>query len=546
MDCNTNKYTDVTNPPPGEGARGRVEILDTTLRDGEQTSGIAFSASEKLAIAIKLLEEVGVDRLEIASARVSKGEFECVQKVCQWAAENGTLDKIEVLGFCDNGASIEWIKNAGGKVINLLTKGSEKHCVGQLQKKPQEHWDDIARNVRMAHEAGLRVNIYLEDWSNGMLDNPDYVFGLLNSLHAEVYGTCDTPDSNGTCQQMAPIIDRIMLPDTLGILSPRKTKELISMMVERHPNLHFDFHAHNDYDLAAANVLAAVEAGVKGIHTTVNGLGERAGNASLSSVVAVLNDMAQVKIGVDEKSINNISRMVESYSGIGTASNTPIVGENVFTQTAGVHADGDKKGKLYVNALLPERFGRSREYALGKMSGKANIEQNLKLLGIHLNDSDMRRVTKRINEMGDKKEHVTLDDLPYIIADVLHHEAPEERIKLLSYMVTTAYGLHPQACVKLEVDGQAYEESATGDGMYDAFVRAVRHIYRNRLGRTFPWLTNYVVTIPPGGRTDALVQTAISWEYEGKVYRTRGLDADQTEAAIKATIKMLNLLESNE
>ncbi|MBQ0056462.1 MAG: 2-isopropylmalate synthase [Bacteroidales bacterium] len=526
----------------------KFEILDTTLRDGEQTSGVAFSAPEKLSITRKMFEEVGIDRIEIASARVSDGEFECVKKVCEWAKEAGYLNRIEVLGFCDNGASIEWIKKAGGKVINLLTKGSEKHCRGQLKKEPKDHWDDVARNVRMAQEAGLDVNIYLEDWSNGMLNNPDYVFGMVDHLK----------DCN---------YSRIMLPDTLGILSPHQTKTLIRQMVQRYPDIHFDFHAHNDYDLAVANVLAAAEAGCKGFHTTVNGLGERAGNASLSSVVAVLHDLYRNDIPSDdddnfkyastagdphgsrctnirEQAINNISRMVESYSGIGTAANTPIVGENVFTQTAGVHADGDKKGKLYVNALLPERFGRSREYALGKMSGKANIEQNLKLLGINLSDDDMRRVTKRINEMGDKKEHVTIDDLPYIIADVLHHEAPSNRIKLVSYMVSTAYGLHPQAVVKLEIDGQEYEESATGDGMYDAFVRAVRHIYRLKLGRTFPWLTNYVVTIPPGGRTDALVQTAISWEYEGKVYRTRGLDADQTEAAIKATIKMLNLLES--
>jgi D-citramalate synthase len=383
----------------------------------------------------------------------------------------------------------------------------------------------VRHNIDLAIAAGLKVNIYLEDWSNGMMKSPSYVMNMMDALH-------DAP------------IQRFMLPDTLGILSPLQTKNFFQQMVERYPDLHFDFHAHNDYDLAVANVLAAAEAGARGVHTTVNGLGERAGNASLSSVVAVLKDMIpEAELNIVEQSINSISRMVESYSGIGTAPNAPIVGENVFTQTAGVHADGDKKGKLYVNPLLPERFGRSREYALGKMSGKANIEQNLKLLGIHLNDEDMRRVTKRINEMGDKKEHVTIDDLPYIISDVLHHDAPSERIKLVSYMVSTAYGLHPQACVKLDIDGQEYEESATGDGMYDAFVRAVRHIYRNKLNRTFPWLTNYVVTIPPGGRTDALVQTAISWEYEGKIYRTRGLDADQTEAAIKATIKMLNLLE---
>ena len=504
----------------------KFEIVDTTLRDGEQTSGVAFSAPEKLSIARKLLEEVRVDRIEIASARVSQGEFECVKGVCDWATHAGVIDRVEVLGFCDNGASIDWISRAGGKVINLLTKGSLKHCEGQLKKTPQEHWDNIRDNVALAKAAGLTVNVYLEDWSNGMLHSPDYVFAMVDQLRTLS-------------------IRRIMLPDTLGVLSPEQTKTLCRQMTQRYPDIHFDFHAHNDYDLAVANVLAAAEAGCQGCHCTVNGLGERAGNASLSSVVAVLHDLLKIQTNVNEKSINYISRMVESYSGIGTAANTPIVGENVFTQTAGVHADGDKKGQLYVNALLPERFGRTREYALGKMSGKANIEQNLEVLGIHLTEADMRKVTKRVNELGDKKEIVTIDDLPYIISDVLHHDAPSDSIKLVSYMVSTAYGLHPQAVVKLNINGNEYEESATGDGQFDAFVRAVRHIYRNTLHRTFPWLANYTVTIPPGGRTDALVQTSITWEHEGKVYRTRGLDADQTEAAIKATIKMLNLIDAD-
>ena len=501
-----------------------VEILDTTLRDGEQTSGVAFSAPEKLSIARKLLEEVKVDRIEVASARVSAGEMECVKAVCAWAAEAGLLERVEVLGFCDDGKSIEWIRESGARVINLLTKGSEKHCRGQLGKEPEEHFADVARNIRMAREAGLSVNLYLEDWSNGIKEGADYVFAMVDALQSED-------------------ICRIMLPDTLGVLSPRETRRFVKAMVEHYPHLRFDYHAHNDYDLAVANVLAAVEEGCSGVHCTVNGLGERAGNASLASVVAVINDMTEARVRVEEKSINSVSRMVESYSGMALAANQPIVGENVFTQTAGVHADGDKKAGLYVNRLLPERFGRSREYALGKMSGKANIEQNLRLLGISLSEEDMKKVTRRINELGDKKEKVSIDDLPFIISDVLHHGTANERIKLVSYMVSTAYGLHPQAVVKLEVDGKQYEESATGDGQYDAFVRAVRHIYRNALGRTFPWLSNYQVTIPPGGRTDALVQTAISWQHEGKTYRTRGLDADQTEAAIKATIKMLNLLE---
>ena len=462
--------------------------------------------------------------MEIASARVSQGELECVRAVCEWARDAGSLGRVEVLGFCDDGKSIDWIKEAGATVINLLAKGSERHCRGQLGRTPSEHFADVLRNVTMAKQEGLDVNLYLEDWSNGMKDSKDYVFQMMDALcHVGIH--------------------RFMLPDTLGVLSPRETRQCVREMVERYPELHFDYHAHNDYDLAVANVLAAVEEGASGVHVTVNGLGERAGNASLASVVAVIADMSDAQVHVVEKSINSVSRMVESYSGMALAVNQPIVGENVFTQTAGVHADGDKKAGLYVNRLLPERFGRSREYALGKMSGKANIEQNLRMLGISLSEDDMRKVTLRINELGDKKEKVTIDDLPFIISDVLHHGIKDERIKLVSYMVSTAYGLHPQAVVKLEVDGKQYEESATGDGQYDAFVRAVRHIYRNALGRTFPWLSNYQVTIPPGGRTDALVQTAISWLYEGKTYRTRGLDADQTEAAIKATIKMLNLLE---
>ena len=271
-------------------------------------------------------------------------------------------------------------------------------------------------------------------------------------------------------------------------------------------------------------------------------MGERAGNAPLSSVQAILKDQLKVQTNINEVKLGEASRLIESYSGIAIPSNKPIIGENVFTQVAGVHADGDNKNNLYCNDLLPERFGRKREYALGKNSGKANILKNLEELGLELTPEQTRRVTDRIIELGDKKQIVTQEDLPYIVSDVLKHTTPDEKVKLLSYMVSTAYGLKPMASVKLEVNGEVYEESAMGDGMYDAFVHCVRHIYRDRLHRTFPWLTNYVVNIPPGGRTDALVQTTISWTYEDKAYRTRGLDADQTEAAIKATIKMLNLI----
>jgi D-citramalate synthase len=261
-------------------------------------------------------------------------------------------------------------------------------------------------------------------------------------------------------------------------------------------------------------------------------------------VQVILKDQFHAKTRLNENKLNDITRLVESYSGIAIAPNQPIIGDNVFTQVAGVHADGDKKNGLYQNELIPERFGRRREYALGKTSGKANIAKNLEELGLELTPEQTRKVTQRITELGDKKEIVTQEDLPFIVSDVLKHDAPEDKVKLLSYVVSTAYGLKPGANIKVEINGQAYEASATGDGQYDAFVKSLRYIYKKYLGRTFPILQNYAVTIPPGGRTDALVQTVITWNDNGKVLRTRGLDADQTEAAIKATFKMLNIFEN--
>ena len=503
-----------------------IEIMDTTLRDGEQTSGVSFMPHEKLMIARALLQNLNVDRIEVASARVSEGEKEAVKNICKWASQTERLDRVEVLGFVDGETSVDWILEAGCRHMNLLCKGSRRHCEGQLKKTLEQHVRDIKETLEYADRKGVAVNIYLEDWSNGMKNSPDYVFGLMDELK----------DSN---------VERFMLPDTLGVLNPLDLISIVRKMVKRYPTLHFDFHAHNDYDLAISNVLAAVMAGCQGIHTSVNGMGERAGNAPLASVQAILKDQFHAHTHIDESRLNEVSRLVESYSGIAIPPNQPIVGENVFTQVAGVHADGDSKAGLYQNDLIPERFGRKREYALGKNSGKANILRNLEELGLELTPEQTKRVTERIIELGDKKEQVTQEDLPFIVSDVLKHDTPEEHVKLLSYLVTTAYGLKPLASLRLEINGQTYEESAYGDGQFDAFVRAIRHIYKNKLERRFPWLTNYTVTIPPGGRTDAFVQTVITWNWDNRVIRTRGLDADQTEAAIKATIKMLNLIEQD-
>lgn len=498
--------------------------MDTTLRDGEQTSGVSFSATEKLTLAQLLIEELKVDRIEIASARVSQGEFDAVKQITEWAKTNNYLNRIEILTFVDKGVSIEWMKKAGAKVQNLLTKGSLNHLTYQLKLSPEEHFTQIEKTITLAQNNGITTNVYLEDWSNGMRNSPEYVFAFLDFLSTQP-------------------LKRVLLPDTLGVLTPSETFSFLSEIVERYPTIAFDFHGHNDYDLGVSNAMEAVRAGVNGLHLTVNGMGERAGNAPLASVVAVVNDfIPEVNTNIKEKSLYKVSQLVATFTGFRIPANKPIVGANVFTQTAGIHADGDSKKNLYFNDLLPERFGRKRSYALGKTSGKANIIKNLQELGLTLNEEDLKKVTQRIIELGDKKQKVTTYDLPYIISDVLHSKTQEQHVHIKSYVLTHSKGLQPSTTVAVEINGELVEENASGDGQYDAFLNAIRKIYKKKK-KELPQLIDYAVHIPPGSHSDALCETSITWIKEGKEFVTRGLDSDQTVSAIKATEKMLNSIE---
>ncbi|WP_054557730.1 alpha-isopropylmalate synthase regulatory domain-containing protein [Croceitalea dokdonensis] len=500
-----------------------LEIMDTTLRDGEQTSGVSFTASEKLTLAKLLLGELKVDRIEVASARVSQGEFMAVKNIIDWASENGCTENVEVLTFVDGGTSITWMKKAGAKVQNLLTKGSLNHLTHQLKKTPEQHFATIEEVIQLAKDAGITTNVYLEDWSNGMRNSQEYVFQFLDFLTQQP-------------------IKRILLPDTLGILTHTETFGYLDTIIKRYPKTHFDFHGHNDYDLGVANVMEAVKAGCHGLHLTVNGMGERAGNAPLASAIAVINDfLPQVRTQVNETSLYKVSKLVSAFTGFGIPANKPIVGDNVFTQTAGIHADGDSKHNLYFSDLMPERFGRKRKYALGKMSGKANIQKNLEELGLTLNDDELKKVTARIIELGDKKEKVTKEDLPYIISDVLDSSSFHQKVFIKSYVLTHAKGLQPSTTLSMEFDGKVYEENAQGDGQFDAFMNALHKVY-HKLDVKLPTLIDYAVRIPPGSNSDALCETMITWKIGKKDFVTTGLDSDQTVSAIKATEKMLNMI----
>ena len=311
-----------------------IEIMDTTLRDGEQTSGVSFTVPEKLTLARLLLEELKVDRIEVASARVSEGEFESVRQIAAWASEAGFLPQVEVLSFVDRGDSLQWILKAGARTQNLLTKGSLNHLTHQLRKTPEAHFRDVGEVLRMAREAGVRSNVYLEDWSNGMRHSKSYVLEFLDFLQEQP-------------------VERILLPDTLGVLTPMETGQFLAEILERYPRGHFDFHGHNDYDLSVANVLEAVRAGVHGLHLTVNGMGERAGNAPLASVVAVINDfLPEAAIGVEESALYKVSKLVSAFR------------------------EGKHPEKPAGTGPFPERFrietGHRAHYRTGRQKGKSH------------------------------------------------------------------------------------------------------------------------------------------------------------------------------
>jgi D-citramalate synthase len=498
-----------------------IQILDTTLRDGEQTYGVSFTKDEKLLVTEKLLKEIKVDRVEFTSAKVSPEEQINLKEVMNWAVENNFINNIEVLSFIDKTKSVDWILPTGCKNLNLLSKGSKKHCECQLNKTPQEHLKDIRETYNYASANGLSCSIYLEDWSGGMLAPKEYIYYMLDA-----YSEWN-------------VFKKLYLADTLGILNTESTFKFVSEIVEKYPKLNFEFHGHNDYGLATANAVSALRAGASGVHVTVNGLGERAGNASLAEIIVNIKDHLEIEVPYNEKKLKDISQLVSSFSRKRVSSNCPIVGQDVFTQTAGIHADGDKKGNLYASNLTPDRFGANRVYALGKLSGKSNIEMNLRELGLTLTDEQKKILLNKVVELGDKKEIITTGDLQFMVLDILG-DSKSRIFEIIECVITSTLSMKPFATIRVKYKDKIYNAVGEGNGGYDAFMKAMESISA-KAGFKIPKLQDYEVHIPTGGNTDALVEAVITWDNGMK---THAVSSDQVMAALLATEKIINLTQS--
>ena len=491
------------------------EVIDTTLRDGEQTPGISYTPEEKLVIAEALIK-AGVDSIEVGSAGVSQGEGMAVRAITDWARANSIVEKIEVLGFVDGTRSPDWIVEHGGRVLNLLVKGSEHHCTVQLRKTVEAHLADIERTVHYAVNQGLTVNVYLEDWSQGMQDSPDYVMTLTRGL------------------ARLPI-QRAMLCDTLGVLCPERTAEYVRTMRESF-DLPLDFHGHNDYGLAVPNSIAALRNGAGRVHVTVNGIGERAGNTNLATLVVAGRDLYELNSSVKERSLAMLSDLVAGISGIAPAPNAPVVGRMSAIQGCGVHADGDKKGKLYQNRLDPDRFGLRRGYDLSKTAGIASIEYNCKELGIEITPEQQRMLLAKVKELGDNKVTVTQADIILLLHEIFGQQ--EEGVKLVHYEFALKKGSPPSVRLELSRNNSRIAAESEGDGQFDAFIRALRTVWED-----MPELMDYRIAISRKGTSGALTEATITWRSNEALFTTRAVAPDQLVAAMNATVRMLNYVE---
>ncbi|TES83388.1 MAG: 2-isopropylmalate synthase [Hadesarchaea archaeon] len=487
----------------------RVRIFDTTLRDGDQTPGVSFTTDQKLLIA-RQLDRLGVDTIEAGTPVSSEGE----RKAAAAIAKAGL--NAEICGLArpikeDVDAALE----CGVDCVHVFISTSDLHLKHMLKMTREQVLQRAVEYVRYAKDHGVTVEFSAMDASRTDL-------GYLKQIY------------QATVEAGA---DRINVPDTVGVITPRGMNYLISQLkpIIKVP---ISVHCHDDLGLATANSLAAVEAGAEQVQVAVNGLGERAGNASLEEVVIALRALYGAKLNIQTKLIAETSDLVERLTGILVPPNKAIVGENAFAHVSGIHAHGVLKFPGTYEPISPELVGHHRRLALGKLSGKHSVEKQLRSIGVRATKVQLAEITKRVKDLGDKGKRVTDVDLRAIAESVIG-ELPkvEKMVELKEVTVTTGITITPTASVRVAVRGEERVGSATGLGPVDAAITAIRNVMKEISALR---LKEYHLDAITGG-SDALAEVTVKLEDDqGNLYIAKGVREDVVIASVDAMINGIN------
>lgn len=485
-----------------------VKILDTSLRDGEQTPGVSLTPEQKLQIA-KQLDILGVDYIEAGTAVISEGE----QRGIKGIANEGL--KAEISSFArllkgDIDAAIE----CDVDTVNLVAPVSDAHIKKKLKTDRESLRNRTLEMVDYVKGHGLKVEISAEDASRADT-------GFLQSFFSD----------------LAAVVDRLCFCDTVGILYPERTKELFELICNF--NTPVAVHCHNDFGLATVNSVAAVLAGAEVVHVTVNGLGERAGNASLEEVVTALELLYGMKTNIVKSKLYETSRMVSNLTKVPVASNKPLVGDNVFTHESGMHVHGTLADTTLYEPIDPGIVGRKRRFAFGKHTGTASVKMALEEQGIQADKEQMSEILARVKELGDKGKLVTDADFQAVVDDVLRIERGE-KIKLVDLSVVSGKNVYPTASIRLEIDGEDVVEAAVGVGPVDAAINALKKGIRGMEMEDLR-LEEYHVDAITGG-ADALVNVVVKMSRRDRTITASGVSEDIVLASLYALINGVNRL----
>ena len=484
-----------------------IKVLDTTLRDGEQTPGVSLTSNEKLRIASKL-DEIGIDFIEAGSAITSFGERESIKNISSQGFD------AEVLSFSRPLVKdIDYCLDCDVDGVNLVVPTSDLHISDKLKISRDDLIDMSNSSVDYCRDHGLLVELSAEDASRSDVDFLRRVF--FNAIDCGV--------------------DRLCVCDTVGILTPDSSFNLFNSLSDM--TVPVSCHCHNDFGLAVANTLSAIKGGAVEFHSTINGIGERAGNASFEECVVSLDRLfSEFSTNVNIREIYNLSKLVARLTGVYIQPNKAIVGENAFAHESGIHSDGIIKNSATYEPMTPELVGRSRRFVIGKHMGTHGLNSRLNELGLNVNDVQLNQICDNIKNLADKGKTVSDVDLQAIAENVLdiNHE---NRIKLEDVTVVSGNKVMPTASVKLNIDGEEILNAGIGIGPVDAAINAIKSI---DIFDDVDFIEYHVDAITGG--TDALIDVIIKLQKGDRILSARGTEPDIIDASVKAYISGVNRL----